>query len=855
LRENILKKIAHISYHSYRIVISIGLVVTIISLLLAFRLQLKADVIHLLPPESKAAKVFYRAISSFGTFDYLIAYVQGRNVQEIEIFSDAFARELGTSDLIEDVDYKISGEMRAFFQEELLKSPHYYLSSSDIKKLRTRLSDESIRCQIRENRRLLASPLSFATKEFVRKDPFNLRSIFKEYILEQKGPYNLDLTRGYYFAAEGNEARSPQPYDKALLMIIKPKTPPTDIEFDKELFKTVQAAEGKASREGIKVDYTGGYIMALDDEGMIRGDILLTLSLAFFSVLGLFFLTFRRRETFFFVSLPLLMGLAWTVGIAALYPRHLNMVTFGFFPILIGLGVDYAIHIYNRYLEEQKKGRDTLSALEITLSQTGAGILTGALTTAVAFYALTFTEFRGLSELGFLSGTGILACLVSMFFVLPAILSWQSRRLSSVRPEQVKMQPLSSFGLQKFSQALLRAPRITLSIAAVVTCILGFCALGITFDSDFRNLRPKASPALQVQDMIGKRFGSAANPLLIIASGRGEEEVLQANERVVQRIEELKKEGKIKYYHSPVTLLASQKRARENIEELRKFDFERIITTFQEALRENNFRFGAYRDYTDEIRSLKRRLEGPLTEAPPEKSLEKLTRRYFTKDETGWRVLTLAYPAKTVPSPPEVDELENRIKGNEPDVDITGVGMVTNELRELITKDFILAMILTFTGIFIMLLVHFRRIKMIILALIPLVCGIIWMLGVMRLLGLRMNFVNIVVTPLILGIGIDDGIHIIHRYLEERSRRRSASSADVVEDTIYYTGRAVVMTSLTTMAGFGSLIFARYKGLATMGTLALLGVGLCLVASLTVLPALLKIMEDNGKPKRPSQPV
>jgi len=822
VRKRILKKIARISYHKYRLVLSIALILTIVSLLLSFRLELKTDVIHLLPPESKAAKVFCRAISSFGTFDYLIALVQGEDVKELEDFSDSFASELKKSDLIESIDYKISEEIKRFFQEELLKRPYLYLSSSDIRKLKTKLSDEAIHSQIKENRRLLASPISFATKNFIQKDPFNLRSIFKGYILQQKGPYNLDLSREYYLSSD----------QKALLMIIKPKRPPTDIDFDKKLLKTIKEAEKKVDKEGVRVDYTGGYIMALDDERMIKRDIILTLSLAFFLVLTLFFLAFRRKETFFFVSLPLLMGLAWTVGIASLYPRHLSLVTFGFFPILIGLGVDYAIHIYNRYLEEKRKGKDTLRSLEITLSQTGEGILTGALTTAVAFYSLTFTKFRGLSELGFLSGTGILACLLSMFFILPAILSWQARR-SPAKTEKIK--PLSSFGLEKASKILLKSPKITLIIAIFITLILGLSALGITFDSDFRNLRPKETPAFKVQNEMGKKFGSPSDPLMIITSGKDKEEALQTNEKIVQRIEELKKEGRMEYYQSPVTLLPSKKRARENIEELRRFDFESIITTFKEALLKNGFRIEAYQSYLDEIRNLGARLKGPVSVSG--KDLEKMTKRYLIEDEEGFKTLTLAYPVKKILSLAEVNEFEERIKENEKGIEITGVGIIASELKRLITKDFILATVLAFSGVFIMLLVHFRRIKIVILALIPLICGIIWMLGIMRLIGLRMNFVNIVVTPLILGIGIDDGIHIIHRYLEKKPKG--------VEDAIHHTGRAVVMTSLTTMVGFGSLVFAQYRGLATMGGLALLGVGLCLIASLTILPALLKITEDS----------
>jgi len=385
--------------------------------------------------------------------------------------------------------------------------------------------------------------------------------------------------------------------------------------------------------------------------------------------------------------------------------------------------------------------------------------------------------------------------------------------------------------LEKISKILLKSPKITLIVAIFITLILGLSALGITFDSDFRNLRPKETPAFEVQNKIREKFGSPSDPLMIIASGKDKEEVLRTNERIVQRIEELKKEGRMEYYQSPVSLLPSKKRARENIKELRRFDFESIITTFKEALLKNGFRIEAYQSYIEEIKSLEVRLKRPVSISG--KNLEKMTKHYLIKDKEGFKTLTLAYPTKKILSLDEVNEFETRIKKGEKEVEITGTSIIASELKRLITKDFILAMVLAFSGVFIMLLIHFRKIKIVILALIPLICGIIWMLGIMRLIGLRMNFVNIVVTPLILGIGIDDGIHIIHRYLEKRK--------EGVEDAIHHTGRAVVMTSLTTMVGFGSLVFAQYRGLATMGGLALLGVGLCLIASLTILPALLKI--------------
>jgi len=127
------------------------------------------------------------------------------------------------------------------------------------------------------------------------------------------------------------------------------------------------------------------------------------------------------------------------------------------------------------------------------------------------------------------------------------------------------------------------------------------------------------------------------------------------------------------------------------------------------------------------------------------------------------------------------------------------------------------------------------------LALIPLSVGITWMLGLTSLFGWKINYINGVVIPMVIGIGIDDGIHIIHRYLEE--------SRYDIHGSVQYTGRAVAMTSFTTMVGFGSLVTAQYRVLSSMGWIIILGIGSCLLASLFLLPPLLVIFlrPDRGE--------
>jgi predicted RND superfamily exporter protein len=123
----------------------------------------------------------------------------------------------------------------------------------------------------------------------------------------------------------------------------------------------------------------------------------------------------------------------------------------------------------------------------------------------------------------------------------------------------------------------------------------------------------------------------------------------------------------------------------------------------------------------------------------------------------------------------------------------------------------------------------------------PLAMGLVWMLGAMALFGIRINFVNAVILPMIIGMGIDNSVHLMHRYLEEGGK-----------DAVYAlsaTGRAMTMCTITTMLGFGSLVTARYQALSTMGWVTIFGMGFCLITSLTLLPTILALWrERRAKP-------
>ena len=181
----------------------------------------------------------------------------------------------------------------------------------------------------------------------------------------------------------------------------------------------------------------------------------------------------------------------------------------------------------------------------------------------------------------------------------------------------------------------------------------------------------------------------------------------------------------------------------------------------------------------------------------------------------------------------QVRILDNRMKRMDGNVRVISHALLGPEVARLIKRDAFVATGAALLMVLVALYLQFRSFRLMLLTALPLLLGVSWALGGMVLAGYRFSLLTITIMPVILGIGIDDGIYVVNRY-------RSLGDRDVVH-AFHDTGRAVVVTSLTTMVGFGSLILADYPGLVGAGLLAFTGIGCCLLTTVTVLPALMEL--------------
>lgn len=844
IKQGLFLRIERLATRHTRTVFLITVLLVALSILLGSRLTLDGDVLALLPRNNVAINSFRDALKDFGGLDYLLVVLEakdGQGAEDLQEFADLLAARLQEIPDIRYVEHRLdtSGPFFEFFRRnELL-----FLPPEKLPELAAHFTDAAIRRRVQENAVQLSGPSSFVVKKILQEDPFWISPLLLREILRSKGALKVDLESGYYLSPDGG----------ALMMIAKPKRPPQDIDFTKSMMEKVHKAERdtaeevkEAAPEGSgapEVSYGGGYMIALEDNNLIRQDMTRNGTLSFLVIVALYAFCYRRFGAILYSSVPLLVGQFLTLGVAYLCLGHINSATTGFWAMLMGLGTDFTIVMYARYVEERQAGRSLEEALSLMMGTTAFGVFTGAITSAGTFYAMCVTEYKGLKDFGFLVGTGILLCLVSILFLLPAMIAWNEGRKR--RRDVSKRLYLHSFGIQRLISWSTAHPRVVVVASIVVTAVAAVLATRVEFSENVQDLRSPNNRGILIQEKVSRRFGAAFNPMMVVCRGPDADEVLEKNREVNRKLETFVSNGTLLGYESILTYLPARQDQEAVIQALQRgsggpFDVRRIEKTFRAALLESGFREGSYDGYLKTL---------PATLKPPRPmtlddlrsaGLEPFVGRYVKADEGSIRTVTYLFPADMAAKRHAPPELVRAVHEPDHGVQITGVNIASTELRRIFRRDAWRAVLLGLALVTVLLYLDFRSGWLTTLAMIQLLTGVIWMLAGMQAAGIKMNFVNAFVTTMILGVGIDYGIHIIHRISQE--------GLDNPEGLLE-TGKAVVMAALSNVAGFGTVGLSNYPGLQSMGLVCVVGSITCLITALTTLPALM-VVTHSWKARR-----
>ena len=829
----------HAILSTYPVLVLSGLVIlTVFSGYGVWKLEYSNSITDLLPTENQVVGRYLHVVKDFGIAEDIIVAIEEENgdAQNAQLFFDIFLELVQEDDrydeLLRGVDYNLSQKLDLIFTPFLLEHVSVLMPPDILEAFVERLSPASMNEIMRRNRELLET--GTGSTLLVEKDPLQLLGLMSSLSSQMQGKYELDFPGGYYSSRD----------HQLLLAFFKPIDSADNIEYTQELMDFLiemreatiaEFAEESDSPDTVSLQFTGAHAITYYDRAVMENDMSSTFLLSFALVLLVFVLAYRNPFSFFYAAVPLLLGELWAFGLAYYIVGGLNLLTSVTAAIIVGLGIDFAIHLYSRFLDELSANEDRSIAMQIAFSETGASTLAGGLTTAAAFSAMMMASFRGLREFGVIASLGILCTLLAVTTVLPMMFM--------LRKKLRRTRRMTQFGLHFFHAAIDRFHKPVFILLTVVTVFMTYQASQLRITTSMRELRSETNPALQLQTTITEKLKASFRSLTIMLTAESEEELEQRYARLHAFLER----DDVARVESVYNIVPGTAAQAASIELLASRDLpENVVDTFKAAFDDAGMVCDPYCETYVTCLDQSLRLKSPLTlDHVLSSSMAPLFERMVKKRAGRYEMAVNVFPSVPTWDRENMDILIDDLNSFMADQGwtgenyLTGIELVVGEIKRLIKENFYLSTLLSLLSVFLIVYLHQRSFRLTMLSFFPLLAGIAWMLGAMHLLGDDITLYNFMATPMIIGIGIDQGIHLLDRFIAGRD-------GDIAEAVIH-TGKAITFTALTTIIGFGSLFISHFNGFASLGMTTILGVAFCWVASLLYFPSFLKLVYGNRR--------
>lgn len=900
-------------HRRYRVVLLVGLVFAVLSTLAATQLRIDQELRRLLPSTFPSVVRLDRLQERAGQQSDLYVTIRSPSREANVAFGDAVASALEGR---EELRYVVFRRDLKYFDDHAL----LYASLADLLDLR---------------RRVIAK-----IRAEVRKEAFGDFSTDEEKAEKAGGKddaealgFDPDEMRERYGVSEASQEYMEADEGRVMVVKMRPVRAATDLEFAEALTADVQRIVDEIDPHGfhheMSIELNGSYVQhqkrlkSVQDE--VRGGSVAAL-LALLATLGLYF---RSPRAVALVMIPLLASVVGALAFGWLAFGVLNIVSAFIFAVLLGLGIDFGIHVLARLRQERGRGLSSQNALAVCFATSGKTTAAGAVSTALAFAALSIADFQGFAQFGQVAAVGVVLSLLGSIFLMPAL----SVAFDRIRPWQPPAPREDSGGLGGWGRAL---SVIALLFAVGGTVVAGWAAMnigGLEYQHDLKKLgpvrpKPTGPPRAGYRDAVGKAQTVDPAVVLVDTATQALEVQRQLDALVAMTPEEVEafdaKAPPTRPMPEPPATLDSSIADLDDGEDWdeegdeeeddwddgwggKDKDLEDPVFVALETLAVDEAvmsgataaLLGTY----DRARLLEmqRRLAKvwSVHAFVPRQQDQKLQviadiraridgKRASLSDTTKAQIDEW-YPYLSVEQPVQIDGLPGWVTGQFEDtqgdvarfvivatkgskanivnsrgiyaaygsmttgdgeVDLAADFFVIPEIFDAIDADGPRVMAVSVAVMLLTALVLLRNVWGALGVAVTVGFSLMWLAAVFLGLDWKLNFFNIIVLPLLLGMGQDDALHLVERHREEVERTGKSNMGRVLREA----GGAIFVTTLTTVLGFSGILFANHRGLESMAWAAVLGMTLALVASVVVLPILLHLGLEFGRRRGSSSP-
>ncbi|MBI3891299.1 MAG: MMPL family transporter [Candidatus Wallbacteria bacterium] len=883
-RLKLLSGIADLHLHSPFFVTLLVAAVSVACWRYSAELPYSTSRIDLIPRDHPARTRFLQLVRDFGPQNTIAVVIEGSSAADRRAFSDRFAKALSSGGGFDGtVFYKID-------LERMMASAPFFLDRETLESIKGDLeSNQPLVDALPDlagvvhavNRRLEESSLKgLAAVSEALPGCRRVQELFR--LMNGHARGEKISRRSWMSVLAGRSVAALSLFDSEGYLVSRAEdthfifvTPGLQSEELAYLVPQIQRiraalAAARSHLPGVSASLTGVPIGVLDEYESTQRDLPRSTAASLAGNFLILVLGFRFRPRMALLTMiALAAGIAWTLAFAKATLGYLNLVSSVFVLFLIGMGINYGIYFATRYDLERRRGLDKEAALRLVLQQQGVGILTSALAGSVAFLTLCLCPFRGFQELGLIAGTGLILCLISGTLLLPPLVLLTERFRSDAREEPAG-------GLFHWFVVLVQAYPVPI---ALWFSFLTIYSLGIgdlfPFEYDLNRMLPADAECVRAGEKLLK--GHALSPMSALVVCRDPREMyardraLRARPSVETTLswasfvpdEAERKRAIVRSVADRIgarpnralpassadlvrlrrelrtldDMLASAAHSLDNLAfyvEARAAEQARDeVNAFQDRVRRakpqeaarmmaslGNALLESWKDLSAEVGRWSKSPAPDDSFVPPE------LRRSLRS--AGGKFAIVVSPREDISQKEAFERFHAAV--SEVDPEMTGYPVIIHTMVALLPQVLETTSVKAVLLIALLLSVDLKSPRRIFLAIFPVLIGSAWLMGLMKLAGLKYNPVNFLALPMILGVGVENGVNFVHGFAGRDSARALETQ-----------GLGMLLSAGTSIVGFEALAWVSHRGLASFGLLLTLGTTTCLVATIFFLPAIVEL--------------
>jgi predicted RND superfamily exporter protein len=823
-----------------------------------------------------AADALVRVLDRFSAAEELLVLVTNSEPDPSKLiaFADRFDRALTSSPdssrLVEAVLYRADDDTARFFRDQLVPAGMFYLDEPAFAEARERLTPEGMRRQLARTAAALRQPspaAAAAAKLIAKNDPLRLHEFL---IARMAGVGTFGGSGGGMPGASGSEGDSAllSPDKRALLIRVIGKGSPSDLAFSKSLVDAATRARDASNPGGLSVSFGGAYAIATTSERALRSDSSSSVTGAFVSLIALFAIVYRRPLRLLLLAVfPLALGSLLGFGAYATIDRSMTILSAAVGAMMVGMGIDYSIHYLTHYEKLRGAGMDALAAATESSRGLFGALFAAWITSVMGFAVVGFSRIPALGTFALLGSLGLGGVYLTSLTVVPALLMLtEGSRRKHAASQAVGGRARLRFSVEPLLAWVMRHARACIAVSLIVF----FAALGIglflpgpilPLEPDLSVMHPRPNPALETQAEIASRFGSVPGSLIVYLRASTPEQLISLAHDVDRRLAQTgPRDAGVVGTIGLATVLPDPAIVQKRLTEVQPGEADRVVADFRAAVADSDFDASRYDGYAAFLHTLLSQREAP-------------TIRDLLKYR---RLAEIMLPASALqpaaPLPIEaitlislshpIDERESRTAAVNATrqalagldgATLTGLPVMGHDAEAGVQRQvgplfFIsLAMVLGYV------IVHFRSPRDAALSLTTAVFGMVVLLAVMRVSDTRLNMINLIALPLLIGMTVDYGIFLVSLARLGRQHDPDASPESLLVH-IASAGQAVLVCAGATLLGFGSLAWISVPAVRSLGIVIVIGMvsalagAFFLLAPVLLLPTRAKRMKKGQAP-------